>query len=961
MIGRGGRDRVSRDYSPRFEEKGYRGRNTNPPSRCLWVGNLSQHLTKKALAEQFLRFGELENVVFQPGRSYAFITFRNEEDAVVAMRGLQGFVVSGMPLKIEFAKAERPLTSAHDEDHQQHRDERRSADRGMPVFRRDSRTHHTSSEQSWPDKSRMGDKNGEPSEVLWIGFPASLNVDEIILRRAFMPFGEIEKTTVFPGRSYAFVRFRSIVAACRAKEALQGKLFNNPRVNICFAKSDTGPSEHGRNFFTSLSPHFKSNNHPGQQPTDGFQLDRNFGSSNGETHMGSPRFLTNLESGDSGVTGLGRNSSFWTGGGSPFEQMRFQALGSQQGLSEDIYERNRSSPANDRGARGARHCDFSPDRFPLKSPLYENPWKLTDDDFLFREAKKLKTSEKELPEYPFSDLEQDKPHGGLPKTFPYLPEREVCDKNFESGPLSYKRIPDRAMNLIRAHGEGNDHSRSSYDSFDAGSGSLLNAVKWQSSTPELRHSPQNEEWKWEGTIAKGGTPVCRARCFPVGKIFDIMLPEFLNCTARTDLDMLAKHFYQAASVWVVFFVPESDADIALYNEFMHYLGEKQRAAVAKLGEKTTLFLVPPSDFSEKTLKVPGKMSLSGVILRFRFPNSNFGSLHHPLEAMDSKLPFLPEDISYPKSATPDVRSSARGQSQSYGNSSSEAIPSGTSVSASRKAAVENFPYLRSVYGPASSASLQASNHSVGLLPESQNESRYDQPLQRQNHAFPSNWSHDMRTPIPGTENIPSQISNFASVRPDDSITQEYHSMKPRVMQEASLGHYSPGISGIPVSGGSKFTQQETNSKASTSLSIPSLHAEQLAQLAFLFGQKQESGNVPSFSLGEDSKQSALMNQVDPVRSSQSSTLQNLASSNPTSSQIGQGQLLQPTSNAPTVRLTSTEQQIGGTECHGNQSLHSSGAGEEREADPQKRLQATLQLAAALLQQIQQEAKNVEQR
>lgn len=76
--------------------------------------------------------------------------------------------------------------------------------------------------------------------------------------------------------------------------------------------------------------------------------------------------------------------------------------------------------------------------------------------------------------------------------------------------------------------------------------------------------------------------------------------------------MLANHYYQSSQAWVVFFVPGSDADIVFYNEFMHYLEEKQRAAVSKLDDTTTLFLVPPSDFSEKVLKVPGKLSISGL-------------------------------------------------------------------------------------------------------------------------------------------------------------------------------------------------------------------------------------------------------------------------------------------------------------------------------------------------------------
>nr|DAD23784.1 TPA_asm: hypothetical protein HUJ06_025247 [Nelumbo nucifera] len=110
MIGRGGRDRFRREYSPRFEEKGHQGR-SNPPSRHLWVGNLSHHLNESALSEQFLRFGELDSIAFQPGRSYAFVNFRRDEDAIVAMKTLQGVLVAGMPLKIEFAKAVTDFSS----------------------------------------------------------------------------------------------------------------------------------------------------------------------------------------------------------------------------------------------------------------------------------------------------------------------------------------------------------------------------------------------------------------------------------------------------------------------------------------------------------------------------------------------------------------------------------------------------------------------------------------------------------------------------------------------------------------------------------------------------------------------------------------------------------------------------------------------------------------------------------
>lgn len=100
----GGRDRFRREYFPRVEARNPFGRNDVPPSRHLWVGNLSPHITESLLSEQFLRFGELDGIAFYPGRSYAFVNFKKDEDAAIAMRGLQGFVVAGFPLKIEFTK-----------------------------------------------------------------------------------------------------------------------------------------------------------------------------------------------------------------------------------------------------------------------------------------------------------------------------------------------------------------------------------------------------------------------------------------------------------------------------------------------------------------------------------------------------------------------------------------------------------------------------------------------------------------------------------------------------------------------------------------------------------------------------------------------------------------------------------------------------------------------------------------
>lgn len=82
--------------------------------------------------------------------------------------------------------------------------------------------------------------------------------------------------------------------------------------------------------------------------------------------------------------------------------------------------------------------------------------------------------------------------------------------------------------------------------------------------------------------------------------------------------MLTKHYAEASGFEVVFFLPDCEDDFASYTEFLRYLGAKDRAGVAKFDDGTTLFLVPPSDFLKNVLKVVGPERLYGVVLKFAF-------------------------------------------------------------------------------------------------------------------------------------------------------------------------------------------------------------------------------------------------------------------------------------------------------------------------------------------------------
>ncbi|CAN6450493.1 unnamed protein product [Victoria cruziana] len=946
MMRTGGRDRFHSEYAPSSEEKGGFGPSTRADhgdqqvSRHLWVGNLNPRITESILAEQFLRFGELDNIALYPTRGYAFVNFRKEEDASLAMRGLHGVSVAGFPLKIEFAKGDRQLSSfSLGAGSQQDPYERSSADSlAAPFPPSDSRFYGSGVDTFHFDKSKV-EKGAEPSEVLWVGFPVQLNVDEMGLRRAFSPFGEIEKITTFPGRSYAFVKFRSIVSACRAKDALQGKLFNNPRVNICFSKSEIGPVDRAR---SSNDPLMTSIRSAGNAEYDSriFHQDLD---QKGDFVMTPPHFLSNFErksrdynvNSDRDITSQGSPGFAYNVVGK-HEKMNFQVRETESGILDKLQEFSKGHVIG----KGVTFQGISPGRAHHDSPHFEH-WDLPDEDALFREKKKLKLGyfpDEDLPEYSVSNSLQGK-HG------PQKPFRVAAE-------VKYDYDTEVPFGLKQTPGLQKGELWSTNDNIETSSALLKKFAKLDKFSHVPNRSSLDEEWKWEGTIAKGGTPVCHARCFPVGKVPDITLPEFLDCTARTGLDMLAKHFSQASGVGVVFFVPQTDADIVFYNEFMHYLEEKQRAAVAKLGEKTTLFLVPPSDFSEKVLKVPGKMSISGVILSFQHANT---SLQHASESMSSQhLPpnYRLDDIMYHenKSVTevpsPNSRLSVWKDRFSRGASMEPISSARYSLQSLQKVdGLEKSPYSGRLVGSVSSSS-PIGDRAYKLLTEAGDER--DQAYNR-NEAIPSLQVWKASSGVGGHTPLNPSYGSRSS---EDSRAEEYLLGKKRFAEGSSSQYIPENLT--PLSD-SIVPQRQTKPQMSSSMSVPQLPPEQLAQLASLFMQKQSSTSLPASSMNESSKLAYLSD--EPVRNfsfqGNASAPEPLASSYRQVHQVQHRVSKSQPASAPLVNDLGVNAQ--NLETAEKILEH----GKDGESDPQKRLQATLQLAAALLQQIQQQAKSTD--
>uniref|UniRef100_A0A0D9XC83 RRM domain-containing protein n=1 Tax=Leersia perrieri TaxID=77586 RepID=A0A0D9XC83_9ORYZ len=960
-----------------------------PPSRHLWVGGLGAGVDESDLSELFLRCGDVEGISRDPGRSFAFVTFAREEDAVAAVRELQGIQLRGAPIRIEFSKGDKASSSSMDDRYSQHADQRRFTERGR-------------NQQSSPEKSVDRSKRSrptEPSEVLWIGLPVGLKVDEATLWEAFSPFGEVVKITTFPGRTYAFVQYTTITAACRAKETLQGNLFNNPRVSICFSRSDGVSAEFGKGSIDApYSPHLNPRPVFREQDFEAFPRARPFDSPPRDVYMPSPHFGSKRLSRDPDDVCFSRDNYSRYGPGiepdprSNFEPFRMRGLGSERRMSEDPYEQHRRSPSF-RGDAPWHNIPF--ERSQGAIPL-EDSWNTRDDSYPF--SKKLRTGEApdpELPEYPFSEFDRGKVGSGYPRRpFYGMPEDDTHPGAYQLAPMHGRNhieplrnptpLVDRQMPW---------HSQDSFS----------RQVEVERSTPEHHEPLLKEEWKWDGTIAKGGTPICRARCFPVGKVLNFMLPEFLNCTARTSLEMLAKHYYQAASSWVVFFVPENDADMAAYNEFMTYLGDKQRAAVCKLGERSSLFLVPPSDFSEQVLRVPGKVSISGVILKFesdpevtspnrkpetfeKGPLSLASHLNHDVRSR--------EDLdALRRPNQPDIRPHPQ-VSDYIGSSPGSYTPANANLVPPYK--FGNAPYLGSELAQ--------------QRPPADSHREIAQDKQQQHpDMLPSRWSDNINNPNPGSGNFNSLAQSAISHRSTDRMPEAY-SFSTQGVPKASTSGYAPvagETSNMSFSHMQPVQQQVVRPQQPPSLPV-SLPPEQLAQLATLLAHQNQgkehvdnlskqsrfiqnphghasmmphsSSSIPVQNTLPHVLPSAPQLQVHappnqgsvtpnpsimftsnaPMPSHNPLPLPTNPSGNPAHSSMplrsfvpplpeGPPPLRQHTSSAP-------QPQVQPAPPSGQQTSQQLSAQEDHNGDPQKRLQATLQLAATLLQQIQQQSK-----
>eukprot|EP00250_Pteridium_aquilinum_P035347 c9198_g1_i1 orf=578-4012(+) len=693
------------------------------PSQHLWVGNVSTSVTKTLLAEQFSRFGDVESVKLFSSKSYAFVSLKTVEDAVYAKKGLHGTVFGGLAIRIEFAKGVqdgRMSNQSQGNEKIMPEKERQTEEKiifqdkgqkdGAITYQEKQpglvKTVNSEEDIRQPFETPKGNKNCDPSEVLWIGFPLHLKIDERKLHKLFAPFGGVEKITTFPGRTYAFVRFQNVKAASRAKDALQGKLFDDPRVSISFAKSEVGPIDHYQ--ATSEShPSSPMKVQVGTRTAPSFSLRKKEEeasifppASSAKMEVETSNYASASPGNDEVLLSIAPLSNF----GNLTSLRDEKQIGIESQWSASPFFTAASGRVRNEKPCSPNQCIQPKLITDIKGDLLENAVfkhgpKLETNEGLpvlqrddFSERKDIRSDERWMLHEEYGSkreqkrgrLEMEHPtNGALSSLGSSLASIDKSRVQVENGEVKRQRLGDEhfwgegtnnisgadpnytdTKTYLLSHETWDDQkvqkkgllgrtpsshnneetniSLGSEDSWENKEGpqrGLLGKVLLpdsdldQSMVFKNEHGlvespispaptgvespvcpPPKDLFRWEGVIAKGGMEVCHCRCFPATKEIDVMFPDILNCTARTSLDMLASYISQVREFSVVLFMPQGVPDVAPYQELMAFLADKQRAAVCKLSEENTLFLVPPSDFVEQFLNVPKSNNILGVVL-----------------------------------------------------------------------------------------------------------------------------------------------------------------------------------------------------------------------------------------------------------------------------------------------------------------------------------------------------------
>uniref|UniRef100_A0A8I6XUP4 RRM domain-containing protein n=1 Tax=Hordeum vulgare subsp. vulgare TaxID=112509 RepID=A0A8I6XUP4_HORVV len=542
-------------------------------TNTLWVGNLPTHAGEDDVMAAFAPHGALDCVVMRAGsRSYAFVLFRSVDESRAALEALRGSKVKGLPIRVEFGRPARAVRN------------------------------------------------------LWVGgISPSISKQEV--EDEFQKFGKIEGIAFSHDQTSAYIDFEKLEDAISAHRALNGTDLGGKELCVDFQRSRgrVERSEAGNfNGRGSLPPGEMGVGHA--KGSAGVRMREAKNPTNvlwvglPNTHKVNEETLRRAMAAHGVVTNVkvfperqyafvefatieGASNAKNLLDGRLFNDTRIHVLFSSSGLGPSKLD-NLTPPAG----------------FPRSEIYHDSPY--AAPDYFGAGRSSYGTSQGYDPRRGRSRYLD---YGAMPVTGGILPAPEA-GSSVLTGHSAHNALDPREAKRVRLNaGMDPYHVRAGSEGLQpVADESLSSVIRIQG----MVHQTSCLGHFWRGSIAKGGSLVCRARCLSIRRGVEIPLPDIVNISARTGLDMLAKHYGDASGFEIVFFLPDSEDDFVSYTEFLRYLGSKSRAGVVKVDAGTTLFLVPPSDFLTNVLQVDGPERLYGVVLHI--PQMSNAAVQRPV-------------------------------------------------------------------------------------------------------------------------------------------------------------------------------------------------------------------------------------------------------------------------------------------------------------------------------------------
>jgi hypothetical protein len=251
--------------------------------------------------------------------------------------------------------------------------------------------------------------------------------------------------------------------------------------------------------------------------------------------------------------------------------------------------------------------------------------------------------------------------------------------------------------------------------------------------------------------------------------------------------------------------------------------------------------------------VPGKVSISGVILKFQQANPDLTSTNRQPEAVEKVSASFVSHLNTTVSSHEDQDALRRPNPPDM-----SAVPQGPDYLRSSTGISTDFipPYKFANAPPYLGSQLPQKVPA----PDSHREMAHDQHQQTPN-MWPSRWSSN-NDPSPGSGNFSSLAKNPASHTLDDRTSEPY-SFSTQGVPKGTQSGYAPGeASSMSLPSMKPPSHQVFRPQQPPSLPV-SLPPEQLAQLATILAQQNQRGKEAGLPVGSSNKQSGFIHNSYP--------------------------------------------------------------------------------------------------